>query len=146
MDYELRPATENDYEFCHKLTKQNMHDLFTRHWGGWIDSEFRKGFIADNTQIILSRNRQIGYLSHKFVEDSVYIDNIQITAKCQGQGLGTMVLKDFLARYQDAVIRLTTFEDNPAKHLYERLAFEVYEKNGFTIKMEKQPANAAGEF
>ena len=139
MDYTLRKATENDYEFCYQLTKQNMYDMFCRHWGGWVESEFRKGFIAGNVQIILTSEEQIGFISHKILEDSVFIDNIQVKSEYQRQGIGTKILKDFLVEYQDAFVRLTTFEDNPAKQLYERLAFKVYEKTGFTIKMEKQP-------
>ena len=38
--------------------------------------------------------------------------------------------------------RRVTFEDNPAKRLYERLGFKVFEKKDFTIKMEKRPNKA----
>lgn len=142
MEYELRQATESDYEFCHELTKQNMYDLFCRHWGGWVDSEFRKGFIADNIELVVIDDKCIGYLSHKMDGDCAYIDNIQITPEYQGQGLGTKVLTDFLRKHQDTLVRLTTFEDNPATRLYERLSFRVYNKNGLTIKMEIKPNNA----
>lgn len=54
MKYDLRRENQGDYEFCYELTKQNMYDLFCRHWDGWLDSEFRKGFVVDNIQIIKS--------------------------------------------------------------------------------------------
>lgn len=139
MEYEFLQATVSDFEFCYELTKQNMYNLFCRHWGGWADSEFRKGFIAENIQIIVMNNKRIGYLSHKMDGEYIFIDNIQIASEYQGRGIGTKVLADLLARYQNYVIRLTTFIDNPAKHLYERLAFVIYEQNGSTIKMEKRP-------
>ncbi len=139
MAYTLRQATEEDYEFCYNLTRQNMYELFCRHWGGWIDSEFRKGFVPDNIQIILGSDKLIGYFCHEVNEASVYIDNLQISPEFQGRGIGTEILQDFLSMHQDASIRLTTFQDNPAKRLYERLEFKVYEESGPTIKMEKQP-------
>lgn len=139
MNYYLRQATEDDYDFCYKLTKHNMYDLFCRHWGGWLDSEFRKDFVADNIQIIKVAENKIGYFSYEIGQCSLYIDNIQISSQFQGQGIGTKILMDFLKANQDAVIRLTTFDDNPAKLLYDKLGFKVIVRNGFTITMEKVP-------
>jgi len=139
MKYNLRRANEADYEFCYKLTKQNMYDLFCRHWGGWRDSEFRKGFIVDNIQIISAKDKVIGYFSYVINKDSLYIDNIQLASQFQGQGIGTKLLTDFLTQNQHTLIKLTTFEDNPAKHLYEKLGFKVVVRNGSTIKMEIAP-------
>ena len=145
MDYKLRPSTENDYKFCYDLTKKNMHDLFSRHWGGWVDSEFRKGYVTENIQIIMVGSKTAGYFSHKTKGKSVYIDNIQILSSLHGKGLGTLVLRAFLNEHSDLTIRLTTFQDNPAKRLYGRFGFEVVEKNGFTIKMEKIAQQGAAE-
>ncbi|MCS3903625.1 ribosomal protein S18 acetylase RimI-like enzyme [Methylohalomonas lacus] len=152
MEYGLRQATEDDYEFCYDLTKQNMYDLFCRHWGGWVDSEFRKGFVIENIQILLVHGQRIGYFCCKVSEDSIYIDNLQIASRYQGRGIGGKILSDFLDRHRDTVIKLTTFVDNPAAKLYERLDFQVVEKNGPTIKMEKNltrlcraPTSNAGE-
>ena len=143
MDYMLRLSTEDDYEFCYDLTKQNMYDLFCRHWGGWIDSEFRKGYVVESIQIIMVGGKSAGYFSHKIKDKSVYIDNIQILPSLQGKGLGTLVLRSFLAEHQNSIIQLTTFEDNPAMLLYKRLGFVVVEKNGFTIKMKKTAQQGA---
>lgn len=139
MKYDLRRANQGDYEFCYELTKQNMYDLFCRHWDGWLDSEFRKGFVVENIQIIRVRDKAVGYFSHVTNKDSLYIDNIQLAPEFQGQGIGTKLLTDFLTQNQHTLIRLTTFEDNPAKRLYEKLGFRVVVRNGSTIKMEIVP-------
>ena len=34
IDYMTRPANEFDYQYCYKLTQENMYDLFCRYWGG----------------------------------------------------------------------------------------------------------------
>lgn len=139
MNYHLRQATEDDYDFCYELTKQNMYDLFCRHWGGWLDSEFRKGFVASNIQIIKVAENIIGYFSYTIGKYSLYIDNIQIASQFQGQGIGAKILMDFLTANQDAVVESTTFDDNPDKHLYDKLGFKVIVRNGATIKMKKMP-------
>ena len=137
MEYKLRKCTENDYAFCHKVTKVNMYHLFCRHWGGWVQSEFRKGFVCENIRIILSSQKPIGYICQKDDGNSVYLDNIQLLPQYQNQGIGTRVLNDFMAEYpKSTTFRLTTFEDNPAKKLYERLGFRVIErkKNGMIME------------
>ena len=67
------------------------------------------------------------------------IDNIQLAPQFQGRGIDTELLTDFLTQNQHTLIRLTTFVDNPAKRLYEKLGFRVVARNGSTIEMEIVP-------
>ena len=76
IDYLLRPATEADYQYCYDLTKQNMFELFCRHWGGWNPSAFRNDFKARNTTIIIVDEQQIGYFSLKKIDKELYISKI----------------------------------------------------------------------
>jgi ribosomal protein S18 acetylase RimI-like enzyme len=138
MNYKTRQATAGDYKFCHDITKQNMYDLLCKHWGGWVDSAYKKGFVVDNIEIVLGDNKPVGYLSCKKEKDYIYIDNIQISSSFQGQGIGTSILKSLLDKHSKCLVQLTTFENNPAKRLYERLGFIIFEKDGFTIKMERK--------
>jgi ribosomal protein S18 acetylase RimI-like enzyme len=137
MDYELRPATSDDYAYCYRLTKRNMYDFFCKHWGGWFPTEFRKGFVVENTSMVIIAGKRAGYLSVRKEPTSIYIDNIQLSPIRQIQGIGTELLNCLLTTHSSVSIHLTTFEDNPAKRLYERIGFVVVEKNGMTIKMEK---------
>jgi len=137
MDYELRPATSDDYTYCYRLTKRNMYDLFCKHWGGWFPTEFRKGFVVENIAMVMIAGKRAGYLSVRKEATSIYIDNIQLSPIRQSQGIGTGLLNGLLATHSRASILLTTFEDNPAKRLYERIGFVVVERNGMTVKMEK---------
>jgi ribosomal protein S18 acetylase RimI-like enzyme len=137
MDYRLRPATDADYSYCYHLTQRNMGELFRRHWGGWIAAEFRKGFVAENISMVIIAGKRAGFLSVAKEPAALYIDNIQLSPAWQGRGIGTALLKRLLAEHSGVSIRLTTFEDNPAKRLYERLGFVVLESKGMTVKMEK---------
>ena len=141
MNYELRPATNEDYTYCYLLTKRNMHDLFCRHLGGWKATEFIKGFILANIEIVIVKGRRAGYLSVKQDGASVYIDNIQISPLQQGRGMGTDMLNKLLAQHKEKPVLLSTFEDNPARNLYQRLGFVVMEKNGMTVKMARSPGH-----
>ncbi len=53
IKYTLRRATESDYDVCYGVTRENMYELFCRHWGGWVDAEFKKGLDLNGTRVIL---------------------------------------------------------------------------------------------
>ncbi|MGD1940235.1 MAG: GNAT family N-acetyltransferase [Leptolyngbyaceae cyanobacterium] len=143
MNYHLRPATDDDYSFCHDLTRQNMDTLVCRHWGGWQDTKFQEDFVAENTVIIIVADQPVGYLSRKFLGQAIYIDNLQIASAHRNRGIGTHFLQSLFDEYSDQTIQLTTFEDNSAKRLYERMGFKIVEKNGFTLTMKKMSRNAS---
>ena len=137
LNYQLRLATETDYQFCYDLTKQNMLTLFSRHWGGWIDSAFREGFHAEETTIIRVDGCDVGYFSLKDTAEYLHLSNIQLSPAVQRQGIGSSVIKEVL-RDATKEVRLTTFSDNPAMRLYKRLGFEVRSCDGETVHMVKQ--------
>lgn len=139
MEYTLRSATKDDYQYCYRLTRKNMYDLFCRHWGGWVASEFRKGFVVKHITMVIIAGRRSGYFGVKHCPDGKYIDNIQISPAWQGYGIGSDILDRIINDCDQESVRLTTFDDNPARRLYERKGFTVTERHGSTIKMEKQP-------
>ena len=139
IDYITRPASELDYQYCHKLTKENMYDLFCRHWGGWIASAFRKDFDVDSTTIIIHKSSRVGYFSLKRNIAELYLDNLQLSQSFQRQCLGTRILKNILINNKLQQISLTTFSDNPAIHLYRKIGFVVTAREGFTVHMSKYP-------
>jgi ribosomal protein S18 acetylase RimI-like enzyme len=116
-----------------------MYALFCKHWGGWIPIEFRKGFMVENTSLVIIAGKRVGYLSVMKEPAYIYIDNIQISPAWQGHGIGTSLLNRLFNAHSRISIRLTTFVDNPAKRLYERMGFVVLERNGMAVKMEKRP-------
>lgn len=116
-----------------------MYELFCRHWGGWIPAEFRRGFVINNISMVIIAGKRAGYLNVIKEPKPIYIVNFQLSPIWQNKGIGTKLLSHLLSLYSRDSIELTTFEDNPAKRLYERMGFVVIEKNGMTVKMEKQP-------
>nr|WP_281179389.1 GNAT family N-acetyltransferase [Sedimenticola selenatireducens] len=114
-----------------------MHDLFCRHWGGWVPAEFRKGFNPGNVSIVIMNERRVGYLSMKRDDQGIYIENIQLSPFLHGRGMGTEILEQLLKRYDREVIRLTTFSDNPARCLYERLGFIITAREEGILQMAR---------
>ncbi len=144
MKYSIRPACDADYQYCYRLTKRNMLDLFCRHWGGWVPAEFRKGFNPDNVSMVIMHGRRVGYLSMKCDDQGIYIENLQLSPFLhgRGRGIGTEILEQLLKRYDKEVIRLTTFSDNRARRLYERLGFIITERRMGTLQMERLPCES----
>ena len=137
--YIIRPATPADYWYCYRLTKRNMLELFTRHWGGWVPAKFREGFHTNAVSVVVINGRRAGYLCVTHRKDGLYLDNIQLSPAMRGRGIGTSILKQLLGGNPSSRIRLTTFADNPAKRLYERLGFVTTGRRGMTIKMTLDP-------
>lgn len=70
-----------------------MHKYFERHWGGWDPKAFREGFHEDNIKIIERHGRRVGFYDLELQEDHSDINNIQLTARLQGQGIGTRIME-----------------------------------------------------
>jgi len=139
MRYALRSATEDDYEYCYAVTKENMHALFSRHWGGWVDAEFQRGFDPKRIRIVLVGDEPAGFISVESRGDSVYIENVQLSPRIQGRGVGADILLRVARENGSLPLRLSTFVDNPAKRLYERLGFVVLAQESGTMLMERRP-------
>jgi ribosomal protein S18 acetylase RimI-like enzyme len=145
MKYSIRHACDADYQYCYRLTKRNMFDLFCRHWGGWVPAEFRKAFNPGDVSIVVINGRRVGYLSVKTDDQGIFIENIQLSPSLHGCGIGTDILERLLDRHGQDVIRLTTFSDNPARRLYERLGFTATESEGGTLKMARSPGKRSNK-
>ena len=135
MKYALRKATDDDYWYCYKLTKKNMLVLFTEHWGGWVPAEFRKGYKNNQIRIVIQNGKRIGYISTINESDRLYIDNIQISRMARNKGIGSHILKLIIRNTKHEKLSLTTFPNNPAMRLYQRLGFTTDSVSKGTVKM-----------
>ncbi|WP_198022094.1 GNAT family N-acetyltransferase [Algiphilus aromaticivorans] len=114
-----------------------MFALFCRHWGGWVPAEFRKSFNPDNVSMVIMNGRRVGYMSVRRDDQGIYVENIQLSPSLHGKGVGTELLGRLLSLHEEELVRLTTFRDNPARRLYERLGFVVTERDGETLRMAR---------
>lgn len=140
MQLTVSPATRHDYRFCYRLTKRNMLELFTRHWGGWEQGRFRNDLDLDGTRIVRHGSRRIAYFTVRECPTSFYVDNMQVSGRYRGKGLGTFLMgsiEELAAQEEKERVRLTVFKDNRAMRLYERLGYRVALDKDTSVLMEK---------
>ena len=92
--------------------------------------------------MIFIAGQRAGYISVKNHENGIYIDNIQLSPAVQGLGIGTAILRRLIRDHDFEEIHLTTFVDNPARRLYERLGFLVVQREGETVRMSRLPESS----
>jgi ribosomal protein S18 acetylase RimI-like enzyme len=137
----LRPARDEDYTFTFNLLKENMLDSFIKNWGSWNDKSFKENFHKENIRIIEHENSSVGYIDFKFKPDCGYINNIQLSEKIRGKGLGTHIMKLLERETLNQELKricLKVFKDNRAVQLYERLGYKPILEDESSLIMEKE--------
>lgn len=107
-----------------------MRDYVGQTWGSWDEDE-QRGFWRDHwfpgREVIEVDGEMAGFLDVEDREDHVWVGNIELHPRFQGQGIGTAILRDIQrdAGKRGLGVRLQVLKVNPARQLYERLGFEV---------------------
>lgn len=124
----LRQATADDDEFCFRLNAAAMRE-YVEPMYGWDEEVQRRyhveWFDPDLVSIIEDDSgKAVGVLEVSDRGDHLYLSRIAVLPEAQGNGLGTSVLRDLIARGR--AVRLHVFTNNiRARRLYERLGFVV---------------------
>ncbi len=124
----LRPATEEDEEFCYLVLKTTMRSYVDQIWGwdeSWQRTYFRSRFDPDQNEVIVLDGVDVGVFSVEEREDELFISRLYILPAYQRQGIGTYLLQSVLDKGKalGLPVRLQVLVNNPARHLYERLGF-----------------------
>lgn len=132
-DAVLRPVSAEDQPFLHRLFCGARPDL-----AGLpeplLQMQFRAQaasyaaqFPGAEHQIITVAGRPVGRLLVDRSPERIHLVDIALLAEVQGQGIGTSVLRALQVEADRAglPLRLSVFETNPARRLYERLGFAV---------------------
>lgn len=139
MEYSLRPATDEDYEFMYTVSKRTMREYVEAIWG-WDERMQRRmhevSWNPDHYQVIVVDGQDAGRLSVDAYDTYLYLNNIQILPEFQGRGLGTQIIRDMLTSAGDRSVKLRVLRGNPAKRLYERLGFKVVRESEERFWME----------
>ena len=124
--YGRRVATDDDFEFLYALKRDAYRDHVAATYGTWDESWQRDRFTASFdpgvVEVLIVGGERIGALRVNEAQDPVFLASIEVTPARRGQGIGTAVLEDLLARGRP--VRLQVFKVNEAaRRLYERLGF-----------------------
>lgn len=128
--YRLRATDDNDGEFLFALKRSAYRDHVVATWGSWDEADQRQRFFGKfdprPLRIIVCQGRDVGALGVDWDDATVTIRSIELLSDVRGQGLGTRVMSDVLARavVLGADLQLQVFKSNvDARRLYERLGF-----------------------
>lgn len=144
MEYTFRPCVLDDFDFLFMLKKDNFRRYIEEIWG-WNEEEQKNRLKEDlkihlqHKKIILLDDKPIGiYVTHFTEDGDLYINEISILKEYQNKGIATKIISKQIKENKNKEIRtiLQVFKNNPAKKLYERLGFRVYNETETHYQME----------
>lgn len=134
MEYEFRNCTYNDVDFILDLKefglKWYMEILY-----GWDKNVQKEKTVRElnrhinDMKIITSYKRDIGITTFYNEDDQYVIGLLLIHPDYQNKGIATAILSEYInkAKIEKKRIIIKTYIKNPARRLYERLGFTLYD-------------------
>ena len=131
----FRSMTKRDAGIVFDLEK----DLFSDPWPRI--SFFNEPFENEAAfAYVVEQGREIvGYIMGWYIEREIHISNIAVVKKCQGQGIGSFILKKLLNLYND--YESCFLEVRESNHIAQKL----YMKFGFNIISLRKAYYSNGE-
>lgn len=147
--YVIRAASPDDSAALYVLHRAAMGPYLEALYGPWDEkaqTAFHAAwFDAARVSVIERHGSLIGVLDCTWHADCLEVNRIAIDPQHQGQGIGTAVLADLLARADQRHLptRLQVFDINPARRLYERLGFVEVRCSEHKVHMTRRPRRLA---
>jgi GNAT superfamily N-acetyltransferase len=129
MQMVLRPALEQDFDYCRRIYFAEMN---------WIIEElhldpaaqetgFQQQWDPTQVRIIALDGADVGWLQTVTQADELFVAQMLVEHSFQRKGIGTEVMKHLIgeAKQLNHTLRLNVVKINPARRLYERLGFRV---------------------
>lgn len=144
-DVDWRPATDRDLDFARDLTCNNMLRYYIQHDLLWLDEAFDVAWAGRDNRVIVRGESRLGFVSLSRDARALYIRELHVGQAYRGQGAGSWAIDQVLAlacRERRQVLRLTVFENNPARTLYERKGLKVVGRDECFLRMEREVSAA----
>ncbi|MFA6174419.1 MAG: GNAT family N-acetyltransferase [Kiritimatiellales bacterium] len=132
---------EDDRQLIRDLTEQNFRTSFERTIGWDAARHERQPEFPEYFTMVTDAGQTIGFISVRQQPDVLYLETIQLQQTHRSKGIGTALMKyvEQLAVANDKEwIRFRVFKNNPARHLYDRLGYQVAEDQDWCFLMEKK--------
>ena len=140
MKFEWQAATDHELEFARNLTCSNMLRYYLQHDLLWQDEAFDAAWAGRDNRLIVSDDVRLGYVSLSRDARALYIRELQIGEAFRGQGAGSWVIDQVFAlaiAERRPAVRLTVFENNPARAMYERKGLQVVGVDACFLMMQR---------
>jgi ribosomal protein S18 acetylase RimI-like enzyme len=154
MNVTLRPATDADLDFLHRLYATTREEelkqvpwtdeqkaVFVSHQFHAQHQYWHENYTDTSWDLILGDGEPIGRLYVARWADDIRIVDIALMPAHRRGGVGTRLLRELLAE-GDATGRKVSIHVemfNPARSLYERLGFVQAGEHGVYLRMERPP-------
>lgn len=155
MNVTLRPATDADLDFLHRLYATTREDELTQ--VPWTDEQkaafvsqqfhaqhqyWHENYTDTSWDVVLLDGEPVGRLYVARWPDDIRVVDIALMPAHRGGGLGTRLLRGILAEGDASGRKVSIHVEifNPARALYERLGFVQAEEKGVYLLMERHPA------
>lgn len=139
MTFQLREAVPEDLAFARDLTCQNMLRYYIGHDLLWQDEAFDVAWSGRQNWLVVQSGLTVGFLSLSRDMRALYIRELQIAEAFQGRGAGSWAIDqviDMARKERRPALRLTVFENNPARNLYERKGLQVQGADECFLRMQ----------
>ncbi|WP_223449109.1 MULTISPECIES: GNAT family N-acetyltransferase [Pseudomonas] len=139
MERQWRQASPADLDFARELTCRGMLRYYIEHDLLWQDEAFDVAWAGRDNRLIASGDKVLGYVSLSRDARALYIRELHIVEAFRGQGTGSWAIDQALALVRQErrpALRLTVFENNPARALYERKGLRVVGKDECFLRMQ----------
>ncbi len=155
MNVTLRPITDADLDFLHRLYATTREDElkqvpwtpeqkadFVRHQFQAQHQFWRENYTDTSWDLVLADGEPIGRLYVARWKDDIRIVDIALMPEHRGGGIGTRLLREVLAEGDASGRKVSIHVEvyNPARRLYERLGFVEAGDRGVYLLMERPPA------
>jgi ribosomal protein S18 acetylase RimI-like enzyme len=147
MTFLMRLATAEDLTFARELTCQNMLRYYIQHDLLWQDDAFDVAWSGRDNWLISRGDTAVGFFSLSRDLRALYIRELQIAKAFRGQGAGSWAIDqviDIAKTEKRPAVRLTVFENNPARNLYERKGLRVQGEDACFLRMQLDISTALG--
>jgi ribosomal protein S18 acetylase RimI-like enzyme len=151
MNYSLRQAVDDDYNFLYNLHRTTMREYIEPLWGWheeWQREYFRAKFDAAARQIIVVDGRDAGVLVIEDRPEEMYLGLIELLPEAQGRGVGAAIINRLIAQAHQSNRPLTLHvlkTNQPARRLYVRLEFQVAGEEEHRYRMICPPGDNGSE-
>ncbi|MCK9798149.1 GNAT family N-acetyltransferase [Pseudomonas sp. MAFF 302030] len=138
--FDWRPAGEADLVFARDLARSNLLAYYIRHDLLWQDEAFDVAWAGRKNLMICNQSGVLGFVSLSRDLRALYIRELHVLEAWRGQGAGAWAIEQVLGiarAEQRRLLRLTVFNDNPARRLYERMGLAVVGQDECFLMMER---------
>jgi ribosomal protein S18 acetylase RimI-like enzyme len=135
-----RPASTRDRDWLFFLRRQTMRE-YVEAMFGWDDRAQRRWVYEQcplgEIRIVQADGSDIGLLHLEEHPDHLFLANIQLLPQYQRRGIGSHIINRVVrdAEAKGKPVQLQVLHVNPARALYERLGFRVYQETPTHLRM-----------